>query len=234
MRAAQGAGPAASEVEDQGENGEQQIDSSDEYDPAQTLQDVSYSPPQPQVLPVDPASLSRPVSTMSTTAAAAPPAAPISSPPPSAIHQTSASIPQLDGTSAMVTVSPPAKAAEVQTTQVAAAAPQQNVTTPSAAVPKTRLPHDIIGILEDRIAEDEKGDLDAWMKLIDEYKGRGKLEDVRKVYGRFFGVFPSAVSRDLITLIQDSVYKYALDTTLCLRSISFYYSLNVILTASGR
>ena len=65
---------------------------------------------------------------------------------------------------------------------------------PSSAAPKARLPHDKIGLLEDRIKEDERGDLDAWLTLIDEHKRRGKLDEARKVYERFFGIFPSAVS----------------------------------------
>ena len=64
----------------------------------------------------------------------------------------------------------------------------------TAGAPKARLPHDKIGLLEDRIKEDERGDMDAWLNLISEHRKRGKLEDARKVYERFFAVFPSAVS----------------------------------------
>lgn len=67
---------------------------------------------------------------------------------------------------------------------------------PASAAPKARLPHDKIGILEDRIKEDPRGDLDAWQNLINEHKKRGKLEDARNVYERFLVVFPSAVCRD--------------------------------------
>ncbi len=66
-----------------------------------------------------------------------------------------------------------------------------------SAAPKARLPHDKIGILEDRIKEDPRGDLDAWQNLINEHKKRGKLEDARSVYERFLVVFPSAVCSDL-------------------------------------
>ena len=59
---------------------------------------------------------------------------------------------------------------------------------------KVRLPNDLIGILEDRIKEDSKGDVDAWLGLIDEYKRRGKSNDVRSVYKRFLKAFPLAVS----------------------------------------
>ena len=60
--------------------------------------------------------------------------------------------------------------------------------------PRGRLPHDRIGILEDRIKEDSRGDLDAWLSLISEHRKRGKINDARLVYERFFTVFPQAVS----------------------------------------
>jgi cleavage stimulation factor subunit 3 len=61
-------------------------------------------------------------------------------------------------------------------------------------VPKARLPLDRVGILEDRIKEDPRGDIDAWLSLISEHRKRNKIEDARAVYERFFKVFPSAVS----------------------------------------
>ena len=69
----------------------------------------------------------------------------------------------------------------------------QQSNTPSVTIPKARLPHDKIGILEDRIKDDARGDIDAWTSLIEEHKRRGKLEDARSVYERFFDVFPFAV-----------------------------------------
>ena len=63
----------------------------------------------------------------------------------------------------------------------------------SKALPKARLPHDRIGILEDRIKEDPRGDLEAWFSLIDEHRKRNKLDDARAVYERFFKIFPQAV-----------------------------------------
>lgn len=70
---------------------------------------------------------------------------------------------------------------------------REEAVTPISAAPKARLPHDKIGILEDRIKEDPRGDLDAWQNLINEHKKRGKLEDARNVYESFLVVFPSAV-----------------------------------------
>jgi len=62
------------------------------------------------------------------------------------------------------------------------------------SLPKARLPHDTTGILEDRIKDDPRGDLDAWLSLISEHRRRNKLDDARAVYDRFFKVFPQAVS----------------------------------------
>ena len=69
-----------------------------------------------------------------------------------------------------------------------------SVATPISAAPRARLPHDRIGILEDRIRDDPRGDMDAWLSLINEHRRRSKLDDARQVYERFFAVFPSAVS----------------------------------------
>ena len=73
---------------------------------------------------------------------------------------------------------------------------REEAATPIMAAPKARLPHDKIGILEDRIKEDPRGDLGAWQSLINEHRRRGKLEDARNVYERFLTIFPSAVRRD--------------------------------------
>lgn len=73
------------------------------------------------------------------------------------------------------------------------AAKSQPPSTPSVTLPKARLPHDKVGMLEDRIKEDPRGDIEAWLGLIEEHKKRNKLEDARACYERFFAVFPSAV-----------------------------------------
>jgi cleavage stimulation factor subunit 3 len=69
--------------------------------------------------------------------------------------------------------------------------------TPTSALPKTRLAHDTLGILEDRIKEDPRGDMDAWLSLLDELRSRNKKEEVRSVYNRFFKQFPLAVRSTL-------------------------------------
>ncbi|CAZ83898.1 unnamed protein product [Tuber melanosporum] len=60
---------------------------------------------------------------------------------------------------------------------------------------RKRLPQDIVGQLEDRIAEDPRGDIDAWLALIEEHRKKGKFDDVRAVYERFFVVFPAAADQ---------------------------------------
>lgn len=64
----------------------------------------------------------------------------------------------------------------------------------SASLPKPRLPQDRVGILEDRIAEDPRGDIEAWQNLIEEHRRRHKTDEARAVYERFFKIFPTAVS----------------------------------------
>ena len=65
---------------------------------------------------------------------------------------------------------------------------------PTTSAPSARLPSDRIGMLEDRISEDPKGDTEAWRSLIDEYKRRGKIAEVRKTYDNFLSTFPTNVS----------------------------------------
>ena len=67
------------------------------------------------------------------------------------------------------------------------------IPTPSAVLLKTRLPHDRVGILEDRIKEDPRGDIEAWFDLIKEHKDRNKYQETCRTYDRFFKIFPSAV-----------------------------------------
>jgi cleavage stimulation factor subunit 3 len=77
--------------------------------------------------------------------------------------------------------------------------------TPLAAVSaasRGRLPHDRVGLLEDRIKEDPRGDIIAWIELIAEHRSRNRLDNAREVYERFFKVFPSAVG-DLQYIIRN-------------------------------
>ncbi|TGJ81405.1 hypothetical protein E0Z10_g7348 [Xylaria hypoxylon] len=57
---------------------------------------------------------------------------------------------------------------------------------------KSRLPTDVVGMLEDRIKEDPRGDTEAWFALIEEQKRRHNIEDTRRTYERFLEIFPQA------------------------------------------
>lgn len=63
----------------------------------------------------------------------------------------------------------------------------------TTGLPKSRLAHDVVGILEDRIKDDPRGDTAAYLELIDELKSRNKQDDVRRVYEQYLATFPLAV-----------------------------------------
>ena len=88
--------------------------------------------------------------------------------------------------SATATPQPPVSSAPPQRTA--------NTSVPPLPTPQ-RLPNDKVGLLEDRIKEDPKADTAAWRELIKHYREKGQLDNARKVYARFFEVFPSAVSQ---------------------------------------
>ncbi|KHN93803.1 CFIA complex component Rna14 [Metarhizium album ARSEF 1941] len=62
------------------------------------------------------------------------------------------------------------------------------------------LPHVPLGLagvnpanlLEARIREDPRGDMDAWINLMADHKRRGRLDQLRLLYNRFLDVFPQA------------------------------------------
>jgi len=70
----------------------------------------------------------------------------------------------------------------------------------SASLPKARLPQDTIGILNDRIQEDPRGDIEAWLSLISEQRKRHKYDEARDVFNRFLEQFPTAVRIDYSSL----------------------------------
>ncbi|WPG97801.1 Hypothetical protein R9X50_00058200 [Acrodontium crateriforme] len=77
------------------------------------------------------------------------------------------------------------------TTQLAASA--SNI--PTQQVPSSmRLPHDVVGRLEDRIKDEPKADTDAWTQLLAHYRAKDQIDNVRKVYERFLDVFPTSVT----------------------------------------
>ncbi|KAI9845056.1 MAG: mRNA 3'-end-processing protein rna14 [Thelocarpon superellum] len=105
-------------------------------------------------------------------------------------------------------ITPAAASANVTSTSAASS----GAGTPTRAVAsKARLPHDKVGILEDRIKDDPRGDLDAWLSLIDEHRKRNKLDDARATYERFFKLFPSAADQWMayasMELAQNDFYR---------------------------
>lgn len=56
------------------------------------------------------------------------------------------------------------------------------------------VPQDKVVVLEDRVREDPRGAMDAWLALLREYRDRNNINDARKTYDRFLAVFPQAVS----------------------------------------
>ena len=49
-------------------------------------------------------------------------------------------------------------------------------------------------LFEARINEDPRGDMEAWLNLIADYRRNGRIDDARGVYNRFVEVFPHSVS----------------------------------------
>ncbi|KAF4508561.1 hypothetical protein G6O67_004922 [Ophiocordyceps sinensis] len=89
---------------------------------------------------------------------------------------------------------PPAGAPQTQ----GQAAPVGNGVSPDAPVdapsstPQVVPNLDPVALLEARIQEDPRGDMDAWLNLVADHKRRGRHDDLRKVYNRFVEVFPQA------------------------------------------
>ena len=170
-----------------GNDSGEQIESSDEYDPAQDVHDVSLPGPQIQASSVDsPNAISRPTST---------------NPP-----NTTFPIPNDPAASASRPVTQDSIKSPISTPNLLNSMGKPPGTTTTVKSPvstsfKPRLPNDIVGILEDRIKEDEKGDIEAWLSLIDEHKKRGKIADARHVYERFLKVFPLAVRLVLVSVL---------------------------------
>ncbi|KAG6013803.1 mRNA 3'-end-processing protein rna14 [Claviceps pusilla] len=59
---------------------------------------------------------------------------------------------------------------------------------PTPAIPSV----DPVVLLEARIQEDPRGDMDAWISLMADHKRRSRVDDLRRLYNRFLEVFPQA------------------------------------------
>ncbi|CAG7947211.1 unnamed protein product [Penicillium nalgiovense] len=66
---------------------------------------------------------------------------------------------------------------------------------PDSPASKGRLAHDRVGMLEDRIREDPRGDIPAWLELIAEHRSRNRLDSARDTYERFLKLFPMAADQ---------------------------------------
>ncbi|KAM0324839.1 hypothetical protein ACHAQA_007805 [Verticillium albo-atrum] len=55
-----------------------------------------------------------------------------------------------------------------------------------------RDPSDLVGRLEDRVKEDPRGDMDAWLALFAEHRRLSQVDALRQAYDRFVTTFPQA------------------------------------------
>ena len=79
--------------------------------------------------------------------------------------------------------------------------PQVNIgaaVVPPPVVPSNVIPAmtslDPVALLEARVKEDPRGDMDAWLNLIADHRRNSRLNEARSTYNRFLEVFPQAVS----------------------------------------
>ncbi|KAJ0295740.1 mRNA 3'-end-processing protein rna14 [Colletotrichum fioriniae] len=63
---------------------------------------------------------------------------------------------------------------------------------PAVQSAPSRDPNDTFGILEDRVKENPRGDMDAWLALFAEHRRYDQLDELRAAYERFLQVFPQA------------------------------------------
>ncbi|KAJ6033543.1 uncharacterized protein N7446_008168 [Penicillium canescens] len=75
---------------------------------------------------------------------------------------------------------------------------------PDSPSAKGRLPHDRVGILQDRIEEDPRGDIPAWLELIAEHRSRNRLDSARETYEHFLKVFPMAADQWVAYAVMES------------------------------
>ena len=103
--------------------------------------------------------------------------------------------------------SPLQQSSTVQDTPAQVSNNENPVDSVSAAALVVEPPVDYVANLEDRIKEDPRGAVNAWLDLIREHRSQNRIDEARAVYERFFKTFPQAVSspstfhRDTETLI---------------------------------
>jgi cleavage stimulation factor subunit 3 len=173
------------EVDDDPEDEEGSQDGNDEvdvYDPSVGLDFFDAPTPAP-ANPLDRTSQSPEQENGNT---------PVPVPATGSFADVSVSTPPTGADAPRAATATPAQIAPDTPTQ--ASPPRSHVNGAVAAdLPKSRLAHDVVGILEDRVKDDPRGDGAAYLELIDEFKSRNKQEDVRRVYEQYLTVFPLAV-----------------------------------------
>ena len=177
------------EVDDDEEENEETADGQDEvdvYEPAEAFDADAATPAHVQT-PIDRTSQSPQRENGTTTAPDQPSGSPSGA--PSALPSGAVN----------VVVETPTEQVTPKPAQVSPSRFDVNGFLP---VPKTRLAHDVVGILEDRIKSDPRGDPDAYLDLISELKSRNKQSEVRDVYDKYLKVFPHDVSSSACTLCR--------------------------------
>lgn len=176
-------GDSAAPEEDQPEYDESQTDNAAEtpYDPGHIQDDGSddgadYDPEsvgmEPDVAPAE--------------------AAPLS--PPRAVSKPKMSGGFIVEASDDEEESMPAQNAPTSNNATSTAATPAPVPEGFAHIPPGMAGLDPVTLLEARIKEDPRGDMDAWLNLMAEHRSRSRLDELRKVFHRFLEVFPQAVS----------------------------------------
>lgn len=79
---------------------------------------------------------------------------------------------------------------------------------PSTNPPPALAGLDPIAILEARVKEDPRGDMDAWLELMADHRRNNRLEQVRGIYNRFLEVFPQSVSMITCLPLPDATTKF--------------------------
>ena len=120
-------------------------------------------------------------------------------PPQSSTLPISGTASSLHNVTTLADADAPATSDQEQNRRIPSAAPTNADNHPLAApLPAANIPQqapkDRVATLEDRVREDPRGAMDAWLALIREYRDRSKVNDARKTYDRFLAVFPQAVS----------------------------------------
>ena len=95
-----------------------------------------------------------------------------------------------------------------------------------------QVPQDKVVVLEERVREDPRGAMDAWLGLMAEHRARDDYDAARQVYGRFLETFPQSVRRALFTWTVEQTKRKTTDILSRLISWSRSLTWNSISTTS--